>query len=127
MAKQYVIKLSPKKEVRESEIIILTTLFDLAGAGKKSIKEAILCNDCVSQIENLTDAEDTLEFTEEDLKYLDEGFAFTAGLSPEGMVKRPFVWMKECSELFEQIKNPKTKEELDEDKLVEADKESPTD
>lgn len=127
MAKQYVIKLSPKKEVRESEIIILTTLFNLASTGKKDIKGAMLCYDCVQQVENLTDTEDTLEFTESDLKYLDEGFGLTSGLNPDGMVKRPFVWMTECHDLFEQIKNPRTKEKKDEAKPVEADTKSKTD
>jgi len=143
MGKQYVIKLSPitvtrnvivdlcptcnrpREEkiepLREMELEILTHLFNLASTTKKDIKSAMLCYDCISQLDNVADTDEKIEFTDEDLKLLDEGFELTSGTNHLGMIKRPFAWMEKCHGLFSQIKNPKTQEELDaEKKALEA-------
>ena len=130
MAKQFIIKLSPidkmytlemstcptcghaqkkeEKTLRSLEKDILTQLFDYASA-KKTIKAGMCCYDCIDQINNLPDKDTDLEFTEEDLKFIDEGFEVTTGVNHLGMLKRPSLWMKNCRELFKQLKDPKQK------------------
>jgi len=130
MAKQFIIKLSSldktyttetktclvcghsqNKEVkplRDLEKDVLIQLFDYASA-RKAIKEAMLCYDCIDQVKNIPDTDTELEFTEQDLKYIDEGFEVTTGTSPQGMLKRPLIWLRECRELFRQLKDPKEK------------------
>ena len=129
MAKQYIIKLSPKEVTRDVgkgekeplnvlEKNILMQLFEIASTYKKKISDSMLCYDCIQQIENLKDDDLELEFTEADIKFLEEGFEATAGVyqgggEVSGMAKRPHIWMKKCYKLFEQIKNPKTREDWD--------------
>lgn len=135
MAKQYIIKLSPKEVTRDIVIeacptcgnpgkedveplsvlekSILKQLFEIASSSKRKISDTMLCYDCIHQVDNLKDEELELELTETDIKFLEEGFEATAGFHQNGIAKRPPGWMKRCYKLFEQIKNPKTREEWD--------------
>jgi len=107
-------KLETKQEpLRDLEISILTQLFDIASM-HKSIKESMLCYDCISQLENLSEDENEIEFTEEDLNFLKDAYNATSWSNERGMVKRPMSWGKECKNLFKQILKPKTREEWNE-------------
>ena len=121
-------KLETKQEpLRELEISVLTQLFDIASM-HKPIKEATLIYDCISQLENLTENDKEIEFTEEDLKFLLDGYNATSWSNERGMVKRPMLWNKECRNLFKQIQKPKTREEWNEEnKPVEDNQEVETD
>lgn len=133
MAKNYIIKLSPitktrkiaeslcetcgkaviekDEPLRNLEKTILTQLFNLSSTEKAVISETRLRYDCIQQIENVADDQNILKFTEKDLEYLVEGFKQTAGFYPNGFVKRPQSWMKECYDLFLQIDKPVPEEE----------------
>lgn len=133
MAKNYIIKLSPitaTRKVAESicetcgktiiekdeslrtlEKDILTQLFNLASTKKTAIGDAMKCYDCIQQIDKVPDKQEILKFTDEDLKFLTDGFEMTSGTFPNGFVKRPQSWMKECYNLFLQIDKPVPEED----------------
>jgi hypothetical protein len=106
MAKQFEFKFSDSKEIIEPdkltkgeiEKIILKNIFQLAGAQQKDIGNYLECKDCISQIDNLKDGA-VLLLTENDLKYVKEGFEKTAG-------NRPLTWLEYGENIFRQVKNP---------------------
>jgi len=127
MAKQFILKLSPHDKTRKIyknvcrecgnvieeglesisilEKSILIQLFNLAASTKKNIQLMRLCYDCINQVENLNSDELVLEFTEQDLGYLKEGFELTSGMSQNGVPIRPAVW-RLAYDLFKQIESP---------------------
>jgi len=138
MAISYLIKLTPKEitreiivqmcencgrgkeiiqePVRDLEIGMLSLCFNMASTAKKDIKSSMLCYDCISQLENLSDDDNEIEFTKDDLTLFEQGYALTAGANDKGQVKRPFAWIQKCNNLLMQILKPKTREEWNEDK-----------
>lgn len=112
MAKQYAINFSTseemveftdeKKAIRELEIAMLTNLFQLAQDSQSAISKAFECKDCISALKNISDEESYIEFTKQDIEYLEKAFEKTVD-------KRPVWWFEKCSSIFEQISNPKEK------------------
>ena len=106
MAKQFEFKFSDSKEIVEAEKttrgeiekVILKNIFQIAGAQQKDIGNYLECKDCISQIDNLKDGT-VLLLTENDLKYVKEGFEKTAG-------NRPLAWLEYGENIFRQVKNP---------------------
>ena len=92
--------------LRELDKAIYTSLFELASSTKKTIAEALLCEDCIDQIKNLSDSDTILKFTESDIEFLNEGFELTNGVDDYGRPRRPRAWLAERRELFEQINKP---------------------
>jgi len=82
----------------ELEKKMLKNIFQLAGAQQKDIGNYLECKDCISQIDNLKDGT-ALLLTENDLKYIKEGFEKTIG-------NRPFFWLDHCENIFRLIKTP---------------------
>ena len=106
MAKQFEFKFSDSQEIIESEKttrgeiekIILKNIFQIAGAQQKDMGNYLECKDCISQIDNLKDGT-VLLLTENDLKYVKEGFEKTAG-------NRPLAWLEYGENIFRQVKTP---------------------
>jgi len=112
MAKPYEFKFSDSKEIvsipleggelkatkGELEKKMLRNIFQIAGAQQKDIGCYLECKDCISQIDNLKDGS-ILLLTENDLKFVKEGFEKTIG-------NRPFFWLDHCENIFRLIKTP---------------------
>jgi hypothetical protein len=126
MAKIYILELSPiadevtipqtnnegktvdeVKIVRELEIIALKNMFRFTRSNEKNIDTGRLITDCIDQVENLTDKDAFIEFTEGDLKYLKTGYE-AAAQSGTGLVN---FWFDNCRKLMNQICKPMTKDE----------------
>ena len=82
----------------ELEKKMLKNIFQLAGAQQKDMGNYLECKDCISQIDNLKENA-VLLLTENDLKYVKEGFEKTAG-------NRPLAWLEYGENIFRQVKNP---------------------
>jgi hypothetical protein len=112
MAKQYVVNFSTSEEIvefsdnkmsiRSLEIKLLNNLFQIALDSQTKISKAFECKDCMSALDNLSDEDAYIEFTNDDLAYAIAAFEKTAE-------KRPGWWFDKCSQIFEQITNPKEK------------------
>lgn len=112
MAKQYAINFSESEEIvkftddnktiRELEIVMLINLFNIALDSQTVISKAFECKDCISALNNISDEDAFVEFTKQDLDYIDVAFEKTAG-------KRPVWWFDKCSSIFEQVSSPKEK------------------
>jgi hypothetical protein len=89
-----------KVTIREAEIILLRYLFKLARAGTKNLNSAFEITDCLNQLDNLKDEDNSVSFTEQDINYLREGFSFSAG-------QRPEIMFSECLNLLKQLKQQK--------------------
>lgn len=105
------VKETKQEPIRDLEIGMLTLCFNMASTAKRDVKGAMLCYDCISQLENLSDDENEIEFTKKDLELFEEGYSLTAGMNEKGQVKRPFAWLEKCNGLLKQIVEPKTREE----------------
>ena len=86
-----------EKPLSYCEKSILDTLFMMAMNNQKSISQSFECKDCIDQIKNLSEDADSIEFTEKDIDYLNQGYSL--------IKEKPFFWMEKCSELFKQIDN----------------------
>lgn len=112
MAKQYVINFSrseeivefadDKKSVKVLEIKMLTNLFQIAMDAQTLMTKTFECNDCIDALKSLKDDDFSINFTKQDLNYLEDAFAKTAE-------KRPSWWFDKCSQIFEQITKPEEK------------------
>lgn len=137
MATQYLIKLTPKKvtrevviracpecgrdlekkqePVRDTEIGMLHLCFNMASTAYKDVETSMLCYDCISALKNLSENDNEIEFTKEDIKHFEKGYEMTAGVNDKGQIKRPFSWIEACNSLLKQILKPKTREEWNEE------------
>jgi len=83
------------KPIRELEIALLKSVFSAAFTIEKELKKSILARDLYEQIENLTDEDELLKLTTEDLQIFKTGWeAFEK--------QRPGIWMK-CGALLKQL------------------------
>jgi len=86
-----------EKPLSYCEKSILDILFMMAMNNQKSISQSFECKDCIDQIKNLSEDADSIEFTEKDIDYLNQGYSL--------IKEKPLFWMEKCSELFKQIDN----------------------
>jgi hypothetical protein len=83
------------KPVRELEISLMKSVFSAAFSIEKELKKSILARDLYEQVENLTDKDEVLKLTTEDLVIFKAGWeAFEK--------QRPTIWMK-CGALLKQL------------------------
>jgi hypothetical protein len=83
------------KPTRELEIALLKSVFSAAFSIEKELKKSILARDLYEQIENLTEKDEKITLTSEDLQVFKIGYeAFEK--------QRPTVWMK-CGALLKQL------------------------
>jgi hypothetical protein len=86
---------SETKTIRELEIYLLKSCFSAAFTIEKELKKSILARDLYEQIENLTEKDDKITLTVEDLQIFKNGWeAFEK--------QRPPVWMK-CGAILKQL------------------------
>jgi hypothetical protein len=83
------------KPLRELETALLKSVFSAAFTIEKELKKSILARDLYEQIENLTDKDEKITLTTEDLGIFKTGWeAFEK--------QRPSLWMK-CGALLKQL------------------------
>jgi hypothetical protein len=83
------------KPIREIELALLKSVFSAAFTIEKDLKKSILARDLYEQAENLTDKDEVLKLTAEDLQIFKTGWeAFEK--------QRPPLWMK-CGALLKQL------------------------
>jgi hypothetical protein len=85
---------------RVEEINVLKILADAAGMNAKTLKEANLCGDLVETIENITDSDDSIVVTKQDIENLVNAFNGLSG-------RRSATWLKYCRSILSQLENPK--------------------
>jgi hypothetical protein len=111
LSKLYSVKLSDIKDTfeakgateplntRETELNLLTGLFELAANGQKTFVKSNECIEIIGRLENLTDEDTEVQITATDLEYLKEG------LEKSAMGQRPMVWNK-LTALIKQLADP---------------------
>lgn len=83
-----------KKTVREVEIALLKSIFGIAFSTEKEIKKNLLARDLYEQVENLTDVDEKISLTKEDLEMFSAAWKLADS--------RPYSWMK-CVKLLKQL------------------------
>jgi len=84
---------------RRLEIEMLLMMYKFAARSQTAIADSRMCADCVDQLENLTDADKYIQFTEADLKFARKGFEKTVGV-------RDYTWNEYGDSLLRQIEKP---------------------
>jgi serine phosphatase RsbU (regulator of sigma subunit) len=87
-------------EVREVELAMLTSCFELAASKETDKRKQNCIIDVLEQIENLSG--DVLELTKDDLDRLDAGKAIVCN-SQQGM---PIGWLRFARSILRQLENP---------------------
>jgi hypothetical protein len=83
------------KPLREIELALLKSVFSAAFTIEKELKKSILARDLYEQVENITDKDEKITLTTEDLGIFKTGWeAFEK--------QRPNLWMK-CGALLKQL------------------------
>lgn len=89
-----------KRKIRELELIVLHNMLRYARRNSKNIDQGFLITDCMDQIDNITDKEEFIRFTAEDIGFLKTGFTAASGTNEINL------WFDNCLDLMKQIKNP---------------------
>jgi len=132
MAKNYIIELSSitcktmiseadkdgkiinvEKSTREIELITLKNLFRFARNKEASIDTGCLITDCLDQLDNITDKETLVKFTEQDIGFLKTGYKISA----EERVGLINFWFDNCKTVMQQIRKPIDEEEYEKQKV----------
>ena len=82
--------------IRDFEIEMLKTIFQIAARVQQAIPDSIECKDVVDQLKNITDSELFIELTKKDLEYFKSGFAKSIGT-------RPYSWTDSGEGILNQI------------------------
>ena len=131
MAKNYIIELSPitrkilvpeandkgqvidvEKVARDIEIVTLKNMFRFARNKEASIDTGCLITDCLDQLDNLTNEESIIKFTEQDIGYLKTGYKISANENA-GLIN---FWFDHCKDIMRQIRKPVDQEEYQKQK-----------
>jgi hypothetical protein len=88
-----------KLDVRETEIAMLSNLFDIAANKESKTTRVMQLMDCVGAVENLNATEEHIDVDQEDMNALKTAFEGMAG-------QRPHAWLR-CRDLLEQLNEPK--------------------
>lgn len=81
--------------LRDVELGLLKSIFTAVFRAEKDLKKSILARDLFEQVENLTDAEEKITLTKDDMVMFSQGWEYLSGV-------RPPIWLR-CTNLIKQL------------------------
>jgi hypothetical protein len=96
------------KPLREIETELLKSIFTVAFASEKTLKNSILARDCFEQVDSITDAVEKVDLTAEDIQIFSRAWE-ALDMKPASLngsqvmiMQRSSLWMK-CRALLKQL------------------------